>query len=94
LRASARWWRSRPDQPLRAAARVPSHRAAPELVLVGALAWCFFVAEVAVYLELSREMGAMIAGVALSTFPYALDVTPRSPACATSSLRCSSLASA
>jgi Kef-type K+ transport system membrane component KefB len=55
------------------------HRIArmPELVLVGALAWCFFVAEVAVYLDLSREMGALIAGVALSTFPYALDVTAK-----------------
>jgi Kef-type K+ transport system membrane component KefB len=55
------------------------HRIArlPELVLVGALAWCFFVAELAVYLDLSREMGALIAGVALSTFPYALDVTAK-----------------
>jgi Kef-type K+ transport system membrane component KefB len=55
------------------------HRIArmPELVLVGALAWCFAVAELAVYLDLSREMGALIAGVALSTFPYALDVTAK-----------------
>ena len=49
----------------------------PELVLVGALAWCFLVGEIAVYLDLSREMGALIAGVALSTFPYALDVTAK-----------------
>jgi Kef-type K+ transport system membrane component KefB len=49
----------------------------PELILVGALAWCFFVAELAVYLDLSREMGALIAGVALSTFPFALDVTAK-----------------
>jgi Kef-type K+ transport system membrane component KefB len=43
------------------------HRIArlPELVLVGALAWCFFVAELAVLLELSREMGALVAGVAI-----------------------------
>jgi Kef-type K+ transport system membrane component KefB len=55
------------------------HRVArlPELILVGALAWCFFVAELAVYLDLSREMGALIAGVALSTFPFALDVTAK-----------------
>ncbi len=46
----------------------------PELVLVGALAWCFAVAEFADFLGLSREMGALIAGVSLSTFPYALDV--------------------
>jgi Kef-type K+ transport system membrane component KefB len=49
----------------------------PELVLVGALAWCFLVGEVGARLQLSREMGALIAGVALSTFPYALDVTAR-----------------
>ena len=55
------------------------HRVArlPELVVVGALAWCFFVAELAAMLELSREMGALIAGVSLSTFPYALDVTAK-----------------
>ena len=49
----------------------------PELVLVGALAWCFAVCGLATALGLSREMGALIAGVALSTFPYALDVTAR-----------------
>jgi Kef-type K+ transport system membrane component KefB len=47
---------------------------APELVLVTALAWCFFVAGVAFAVGLSREMGALIAGVSLSTFPYNLDV--------------------
>ena len=47
---------------------------APELVLVTALAWCFFVAGVASVIGLSREMGALIAGVSLSTFPYNLDV--------------------
>ena len=49
----------------------------PELVMVGALAWCFLVCGLAQALELSREMGALIAGVALSTFPYALDVTAK-----------------
>jgi Kef-type K+ transport system membrane component KefB len=47
---------------------------APELVLVSALAWCFFLAGVAQAIGLSREMGALIAGVSLSTFPYNLDV--------------------
>jgi Kef-type K+ transport system membrane component KefB len=47
---------------------------APELVLVSALAWCFFLAGVASLIGLSREMGALIAGVSLSTFPYSLDV--------------------
>lgn len=49
----------------------------PELILLGALAWCFLVAETAYRLSLSREMGALIAGVSLSTFPYALDVTAK-----------------
>ncbi|TAN32409.1 sodium:proton exchanger [bacterium] len=47
---------------------------APELVLVSALAWCFFLAGVASFIGLSREMGALIAGISLSTFPYNLDV--------------------
>src|SRR5205085_8090729 len=47
---------------------------APELVLVSALAWCFFLAAIASLIGLSREMGALIAGVSLSTFPYSLDV--------------------
>jgi Kef-type K+ transport system membrane component KefB len=49
----------------------------PELVLVGALAWCFAIAEFAEFLGLSRVMGALIAGVSLSTFPYAIDVTAK-----------------
>jgi Kef-type K+ transport system membrane component KefB len=55
------------------------HRIArsPELILLGALAWCFLIGEVAEKLHLSREMGSLIAGVSLSTFPYALDVTAK-----------------
>lgn len=49
----------------------------PELVLVGAIAWCFMVGEFASRMGLSREMGALIAGVSISTFPYALDVTAK-----------------
>ncbi len=49
----------------------------PELVQVGALAWCFLIGELGEQLHLSREMGALVAGVALSTFPYALDVTAK-----------------
>jgi Kef-type K+ transport system membrane component KefB len=47
---------------------------APELVLVSALAWCFFLAGAASFIGLSKEMGALIAGISLSTFPYNLDV--------------------
>jgi Kef-type K+ transport system membrane component KefB len=46
----------------------------PELLLVTALAWCFLVSGAASRLGLSREMGALIAGVGMSTFPYNLDV--------------------
>ncbi|WP_407160324.1 cation:proton antiporter [Bradyrhizobium sp. STM 3557] len=49
----------------------------PELILLGALAWCFLIGEIAEWLHLSREMGSLIAGVSLSTFPYALDVTAK-----------------
>ena len=46
----------------------------PELMLIAALAWCFLVSGAADWLGLSREMGALIAGVGMSTFPYNLDV--------------------
>jgi Kef-type K+ transport system membrane component KefB len=55
------------------------HRVArsPELILLGGLAWCFLVGEFAEMLNLSRGMGSLVAGVSLSTFPYALDVTAK-----------------
>jgi Kef-type K+ transport system membrane component KefB len=46
----------------------------PELMILGALGWCFLIVLVAAQLGLSKEMGALIAGVALSTFPYNLNV--------------------
>jgi Kef-type K+ transport system membrane component KefB len=46
----------------------------PELVLVASLGWCFLMAGLAGYLGLSMEMGALIAGVAMSTFPYNFDI--------------------
>lgn len=49
----------------------------PELVLVGALAWCFAMAGFAGELGLSHEMGALVAGIMLSTFPYTLDVVAK-----------------
>ena len=49
----------------------------PELVLVGALAWCFAMAGFAGWLGLSTAMGALIAGVMISTFPYTLDVVAK-----------------
>ncbi len=46
----------------------------PELILVASLGWCFLIAGTAAYLGLSMEMGALIAGIAVSTFPYNLDI--------------------
>lgn len=48
----------------------------PELMLVLSLGWCFLVSLVAAHpaVGLSMEMGALIAGVSLATFPYSLDV--------------------
>lgn len=49
---------------------------APELMLIISLGWCFLVCLVAAHplVGLSMEMGALIAGVALATFPYNLEV--------------------
>ncbi len=49
----------------------------PELVLVASLAWCFAVCAAADAAGLSREMGALIAGLCISTFPYNLDVVAK-----------------
>lgn len=46
----------------------------PELMMIGALGWCFTVSFLAAELGLSREMGALIAGISISTFPYNLEV--------------------
>jgi Kef-type K+ transport system membrane component KefB len=46
----------------------------PELMVLGALAWCFAIVLLSAKLGLSTAMGALIAGVSLSTFPYNLDV--------------------
>lgn len=49
----------------------------PELVLISALGWCFGLSMLAAQLGLSREMGALIAGISLSAFPYTLDVVAK-----------------
>jgi voltage-gated potassium channel Kch len=51
----------------------------PELMLVLSLGWCFLVGIIAAHprVGLSMEMGALIAGVALATFPYNLDVNAK-----------------
>ncbi len=46
----------------------------PELILVSSLGWCFLICGGAAFFDLSLEMGALIAGISISTFPYNLDV--------------------
>jgi Kef-type K+ transport system membrane component KefB/voltage-gated potassium channel Kch len=46
----------------------------PEVLLIAAISWCFVVSYAAVKMEFSIAMGALIAGVSMSTFPYSLDV--------------------
>ncbi|HEY9074188.1 MAG TPA: cation:proton antiporter [Desulfobaccales bacterium] len=46
----------------------------PELVLVASLAWCFLICGMANYFEMSLEMGALVAGASISTFPYNVDI--------------------
>ena len=48
-----------------------------ELVLLTAMTWCFVVAGVAGWVGLSKEMGALIAGMVIAAFPYGTEVTAR-----------------
>ncbi len=56
---------------LRRAAKVP------ELVLLTSIGWCFGVAGLAQMAGLSREMGALFAGMSIAAFPYGADVTAK-----------------
>lgn len=49
----------------------------PEVLLIAAISWCFLVSYAAVRADFSIAMGALIAGVSISTFPYSLDVIAR-----------------
>lgn len=48
-----------------------------ELMLVTAMAWCFGICSIAGALHLSKEMGALIAGVAIASFPYHVEIASR-----------------
>lgn len=50
---------------------------APEMVLAVSAGWCVAVAATAVALGLSKEMGALVAGISISTFPYSIHVTAK-----------------
>ncbi len=49
----------------------------PELMLVAAVSWCFGMAGLAESLHLSKEMGALVAGVSIASFPYQADVAAK-----------------
>jgi len=49
----------------------------PELLLILALSWCFLIATVAHQLHLSLEMGALIAGTMISSFPHHADLASK-----------------
>lgn len=49
----------------------------PELVLLTSMGWCFAVAGAAQSAGLSKEMGALIAGMSIAAFPFGADVTAK-----------------
>lgn len=49
----------------------------PELVLLTSTAWCFLICGLAQEAGLSKEMGALIAGMSIATFPYGVDVVSK-----------------
>ena len=49
----------------------------PELMVLGAIAWCFLVAGLAARAGLSAEMGALTAGLAMSYLPYKPDIVAK-----------------
>lgn len=49
----------------------------PELMLIVAMAWCFGMCGLANVLNLSLEMGALVAGVSIASFPYHIDVAAK-----------------
>ena len=50
---------------------------APEMVVAVSIGWCAAVAAVADAMHLSKEMGALIAGLSISAFPYSVHVTAK-----------------
>lgn len=49
----------------------------PEMVVATSIGWCALVSYAAGALGLSREMGALIAGLSIATFPYSIHVTAK-----------------
>jgi Kef-type K+ transport system membrane component KefB len=49
----------------------------PEMVLAVSVGWCAAVAAVAGGMGLSKEMGALVAGLSIAAFPYSIHVTAK-----------------
>ncbi|MBI1883033.1 MAG: cation:proton antiporter [Chlamydiae bacterium] len=49
----------------------------PEMVVATSMGWCALVSYGAGALGLSKEMGALIAGISISSFPYSIHVTAK-----------------
>ncbi len=49
----------------------------PEMVVAISIGWCAMISGFAGVIGLSKEMGALIAGLSISTFPYSIHVTAK-----------------
>lgn len=49
----------------------------PEMVLAVSIGWCAVVAAAASAMGLSKEMGALVAGLSIAAFPYSVHVTAK-----------------
>ena len=49
----------------------------PEMVLAVSIGWCAAIATAAAWMGLSKEMGALVAGLSISAFPYSIHVTAK-----------------
>lgn len=49
----------------------------PELLIVTSMGWCFGICGIASTLHLSQEMGGLIAGVSIASYPYHADIAAK-----------------
>lgn len=49
----------------------------PELIIITAVAWCFAMTSFSHSLKLSKEMGALIAGISIASLPYHADIASK-----------------
>jgi Kef-type K+ transport system membrane component KefB len=49
----------------------------PEMVVAVSIAWCAFMAGLGSWIGMSMEMGALIAGASIASFPYGVHVTAK-----------------